>query len=149
VGRAPSGFAVIPHINMCHQTNIERPLRQFTGTVRSGLGNFSVWMEKLSDLYRQKTGVTLFPGTLNIELDADYSLPPKRLRLEASEYGGTVSVNIVPCRIFDQPAFILRTDDNEAGKGHHPRNIVEIAAEIKLRNCFNLVDGDTVEVWLP
>ena len=93
--------------------------------------------------------MTLFPRTLNVELDAPYDPPAGRIRLDATEYGGTVSVNIVPCRVVDQPAFILRTDKNEAGQGHHPRTIVEIAAEVKLRDRFNLSDGDKVEPWLP
>jgi hypothetical protein len=49
---------------------------------------------------------------LNIELPAPYSLPLNVMRLEANEYGGTVSVNIVPCQIFDRKAFLLRTDRN-------------------------------------
>ena len=134
---------------MSLELQTSRPLRQFQGVIRSGLGNFSVWVEKLEDLYRQKTGVKLFPGTLNVELESAYDFPKERIRLEASDYGGTVSVNIVRCRIFDQDAFILRTDANEAGTGHHQRNIVEIAAECRLRDKFSLKDGDSVDLWLP
>lgn len=70
-------------------------------------------------------------------------------QLEAGEYGGNVSVNIIPCKIFNQPAFVLCTDANDAGLGDHPRNIVEIAAEVKLRDRFGLKDDDQVELWLP
>lgn len=115
----------------------------------SGLANFGQWIERLSDFYEKKTGVRLYPGTLNIELSAPYSLPPDVIRLEAHEYGGTVSVSIVPCKIFDRPAFLLRTDQNEQGTGHHPRNIIEIAAEIRLRDAYQLKDGDWVEVQFP
>jgi riboflavin kinase len=126
-----------------------RTLRPFVGMVQSGLGDFSIWMKKLSELYQEKTGVQLFPGTLNVWLETEYNLPDQRIRLEGMEYGGNVSVNIIPCKIFDQPAFVLRTDKNDAGLGDHPRNIVEIAAEVKLRDRFGLKDGDQVEVWLP
>jgi riboflavin kinase len=126
-----------------------RPLRQFIGIVQSGIGNFSIWMNVLSELYREKTGMQLYPGTLNVQLKADYNLPDQRIRLEATEYRGNVSVNIIPCKIFNQPAFVLRTDKNDAGLGDHPRNIVEIAAEVKLRDRFGLKDGDQVELWLP
>jgi hypothetical protein len=61
------------------------------------MGNFSYWIEKLQDHYQRKTGMRLYPGTLNIELEEAYSLPKRVVRLEASEYGGTVSVNMVPC----------------------------------------------------
>ena len=91
----------------------------------------------------------LYPGTLNIELALPYSLPEDVIRLEAHEYGGRVSVSIVPCRIFDRPAFLLRTDQNESGTGQHPRNIIEIATDVRLRDAYQLQDGDWVEVELP
>jgi riboflavin kinase, archaea type len=58
-------------------------------------------------------------------------------------------VNIVPCSILGKDGFILRTDANEEGRGHHPRTIIEIATDVKLREYFNLSDGDVVEVETP
>lgn len=116
------------------------------GKVVSGVGNFSYWIEKLAVHYQRKTGMHLFPGTLNVQLDEPYSLPKQVVRLEAREYAGTVSVNIVPCSIRGKSAFILRTDANEEGRGHHPKTIIEIATDVKLRDCFNLCDGDIVEI---
>jgi riboflavin kinase len=52
----------------------------------------------------------------------------------------------VPCRIFDARAFLLRTDANEAGHGHHPKTIIEIATDVKLRERYQLRDGDRVAV---
>ncbi|WP_254062203.1 CTP-dependent riboflavin kinase [Acidobacterium sp. S8] len=118
------------------------------GVVVSGMGNFSYWLEKLESFYTQKTGLRLFPGTLNLKLEQAYSLPAQTIRLEKEEYGGTVSVSMVPCRVFDRPAFLLRTDANEAGAGHHPKNIIEIATDIKLREAYQLRDGDEVEVHI-
>jgi riboflavin kinase len=40
----------------------------------------------------------------------------------------------------------LRTDANEQGRGHHPRTVVEVATDVKLRDHFQLRDGDTVEI---
>ena len=116
------------------------------GRIVSGASDFGIWIERLSDLYERKTGMRLYPGTLNIELASPYSLPADVIRLDAHEYGGTVSVNIVPCRIFERRAFLLRTDQNEQGTGHHPRNIIEIATDIRLRDAYQLRDGDWVEV---
>jgi len=110
------------------------------------MGNFSYWIEKLHDHYLRKTGMSLFPGTLNLQLDEPYTLPVDVIRLEGQEYGGTVSVNIVPCSVFGRTAFILRTDANEQGRGHHPRTIVEIATDVKLRDHYHLSDGDIVEI---
>ena len=88
----------------------------------------------------------LFAGTLNVKLEQPWSVPQGCLRLEGEEYGGTVTVNIVPCSIFDRAAFILRTTANEEGRGHHPRTIIEIATDVKLREAHQLQDGDCVEV---
>jgi riboflavin kinase len=121
-------------------------MSRLRGRVVSGRSDFGLWIERLSRFYEQKTGMRLYPGTLNIELSFPYSLPPDVLRLEAQEYGGSVSVSIVPCRIFDRRAFLLRTDQNERGTGHHPQNIIEIATDIRLRDAYQLRDGDWVEV---
>jgi len=115
-----------------------------SGRVVSGVGNYSYWIERLRDHYQRKTGLKLFPGTLNVELADEYSVPAGAMRLEGEEYGGTVSVNIVPCRIFEEEAVILRTDSNERGEGAHPKTIVEVACEVKLRDKYDLRDGDAV-----
>jgi riboflavin kinase len=120
-----------------------------SGRVRTGVGNFGYWIGKLADYYHAKTGMQLYPGTLNVELDDPYALPSNVTRLEASEYGGSVSVNIVPCTINGRRAFVLRTDSNEAGEGRHATTIVEVASDVRLRDEFNLRDGDVVELRLP
>jgi riboflavin kinase, archaea type len=119
------------------------------GRVVSGLANFAVWIEQLSSLYEQKTGMRLYPGTLNVELALPYSLPEDVIRLEGNEYGGSVSVSIVQCRIFNRRAFLLRTDQNDRGTGRHPRNIIEIATDVRLRDAYQLKDGDWVEIEFP
>jgi riboflavin kinase len=119
------------------------------GKVVSGRGDFGYWIGRLSSYYERKTGMRLYPGTLNVELRSEYSLPPDVIRLEAEEYGGRVSVSMVACRIFDRPAFLLRTDPNEQGTGHHPRNIIEIATDVRLRDRYQLQDGDWVEIEFP
>jgi riboflavin kinase, archaea type len=116
------------------------------GQVCSGTGDFAHWIAKLESHYLRKTGLRLFPGTLNLRLDRPYRVPPGALRLEAEEYGGTVSVSIVPCRVLGRKCFILRTDGNEHGDGDHPHEIIEIATDVKLRDAFGLNDGDVVEV---
>jgi riboflavin kinase, archaea type len=119
------------------------------GKVVSGRGDFGQWIDRLGGYYERKTGMRLYPGTLNIELPSEYFLPADVIRLEADEYGGRVSVSIVPCRILGRQAFLLRTDANENGTGHHPRTIIEIASEVRLRDTYRLHDGDWVEIELP
>jgi riboflavin kinase, archaea type len=123
-------------------------MKRLVGQVCSGKGDFARWIAKLSEHYRRKTGLVLFPGTLNARLAGAYHIPPNSLRLEAHEYGGTVSVNLVPCRVFGRKAFILRTDAEEAGRGSHPPEVIEIATDVKLREAHGLIDGSAVEVEL-
>jgi riboflavin kinase len=123
-------------------------MRILRGRVVSGIGDFSYWMNRLADHYERKTGLRLFPGTLNLQLYAPFRLPPNVIRLEKEEYGGRVSVNLLPCRVFGRRAFLVRTDANEAGTGHHPHTIVEIATDVSLRRAFGLADGAVVEVEL-
>ena len=54
-----------------------------------------------------------------------------------------------PCFILSREAFILRKDANAEERGHHPRNVVEIATDVKLRDAYGLQDGDLVEVSIP
>jgi riboflavin kinase len=110
----------------------------------TGVGNFAFWIEKLQEHYQNKTGMKLFPGTLNIQLDEPFELPQNRARLEAKEYGGTVSVNIVPCKVLGHQAVILRTD--KADSEPQSKTIIEVACEVKLRYKHELKDGDVVEV---
>jgi riboflavin kinase len=119
-----------------------------SGRVVAGIGNFSYWIEKLKRYYKKKTGMVLYPGTLNIELKEPYHIPRQVIRLEKEEYGGAVSVNIVPCRIFGRKAFILRPDPVESGESRigRKKNIIEIACDVRLREKYGLNDGDVVEV---
>jgi riboflavin kinase len=121
-------------------------MKVLTGKVVSGVGDFSDWITKLKDHYQRKTGLMLFPGTLNVQLREEYSIPSDATRLEGKEYGGTVSISIVPCRIFEEEAVILRTDRNESGEGTHPKTLVEMACQIKLRDKYQLKDGDIVHI---
>jgi riboflavin kinase, archaea type len=117
------------------------------GIVRSGKGDFGYWLKKLARFYENKTGLKLFPGTLNVHLVGEtYPTPPNSLRLEKEEYGGEVSVSIIPCKIFGRPAFILRTDTDDGKLGDAPEAILEIATDIKLREAYGVRDGDVVEV---
>jgi riboflavin kinase, archaea type len=118
------------------------------GQVVSGVGSFAYWIRQLREHYERKTGMVLYPGTLNLKLDAEYFLPKKVIRLEGAEYGGRVSVNIVPCSIKGRKAFLLRTDANEQGQGDHPKTIVEIATDVRLRDLYQLQDGDYLELTI-
>jgi riboflavin kinase, archaea type len=114
------------------------------GRVASGVGGHAKWMRIHADLYEVKTGVRLYPGSLNVVLDGPWHVSDYRVRLEPPEYG--VGLSIVPCWIEAIEGFILRTDKNDCGEGDHPPNILEIAAAVRLRDALGLCDGDQVEI---
>lgn len=117
------------------------------GRVFTGLGRFSYWIDRLQDYYKDKTGMKLFPGTLNIQLEEPYDLPEDQvIRFEKEEYGGPVSVSLLPCTIMGRKAFVLRTDRNAREEGAYPRTVIEIATDVKLRDVYGLSDGDFIEV---
>jgi len=97
-----------------------------------------------ADLYEAKTGVRLYPGSLNVVLDRPWHVGRKRVRLEPPEYA--VGLGIVPCRIEGSDGFILRTDKNDQGDGDHPPTVIEIASGVRLRAALELHDGDEVEI---
>ncbi len=117
------------------------------GEIRTGVGNFSYWLDKLEPYYTRKTGMRLIPGTLNVHLiSGSYGTPTNALRLEKEEYRGRVSVSIVPCKIAGRKAFILRPDTDTGKHGDPPERILEIATDVNLRDKYKLKDGDIVEI---
>lgn len=116
------------------------------GQVSPGQGDFATWMEKLKDFYHEKTGVLLFPGTLNLTLPEPWSVPADALRLEGAEYGGDMTVYIVPCFLEGRQAFILRTEPNESGQGPYTKHVIEVASDLNLRKAHRLKDEDWVRV---
>lgn len=109
------------------------------GEVCSGKNDYNIWLTKLESFYTQKTGLKLFPGTLNVHLldNKIYELPPNPIRLEKE------------CKIFGRAAFILRPDTDTGKQESHRDAILEIATDIKLRDAYDLSDGDIVEVEVP
>jgi riboflavin kinase len=117
------------------------------GEIRTGKGDFSYWLDKLELHYTRKTGMRLFPGTLNVHLTSgSYRTPANALRLEKEQYDGRVSVSIVPCTIVGRKAFILRPDTDTGKYGDPPERILEIATDVNLRDTYGLKDGDIVEI---
>ena len=106
-------------------------------------------MRAFSKDYESKVGVRLFPGTLNLEIDGEWSCPEDCMRLDGEEYAGKVTVLIVPCTLNDRPAFVFRTLANEQGSGDHPKSIIEVASDWNLRNEYALQDGDFAVLELP
>src|SRR5580704_936800 len=75
------------------------------GLVTGGVSGHAHWMTVHADLYAAKTGVRLYPGSLNVALDHPWHVGRQRVRLEPPEYG--VGMSIVQCTIQGLDAFIV------------------------------------------
>jgi CTP-dependent riboflavin kinase len=104
------------------------------------------------EAYRAKTGLALFPGSLNLVIKEEFSLlnpslRPKLITMSGDEYGGERDILMLPCvlsSLDDTPAFVWRT--TAAEQHSEDRRLLEVLASIPLRQTFGLKDGDRVEV---
>jgi riboflavin kinase, archaea type len=116
--------------------------------VTKGQGDLAHWMTLYADAYEAVTGQRLVPGSLNVVLPYEWSLPDDPpVRLEPELVG--VGMSLVPCRLEGVEAFIARTDRNDAGTGDHSRRVIEIVSSVHLRSELRLDDGDEVTISIP
>lgn len=117
----------------------------YNGKVKSGMGNASFWVSKISGIFKEKYGTELFYGTLNVELEKDFILEDTE-KILPNEYGGNYKVLVQRCKVLGEEAYIVRPENNNALGGDHPLNIIEIVSAKKLRETFNLKDNDEVVI---
>lgn len=110
------------------------------GKVKKGLGNASFWVQKIEDVFYERTRMKVFYGTLNIELEEPYELKNYEI-INKEEYGGTQDVHIQECEILGNSAYIVRAE-----KTAHKSNVVEIVSNIKFRDLFKLKDDDMIQI---
>jgi len=115
------------------------------GKVISGLGVAKIWVNKIKNIFIERTGKELFPGTLNIKLDCNYMFEPDII-IKKDEYGGDYDVYIKKCKVLNEVAYIVRSGKNLKEDGDYRLNIVEIMAEINFRNKYNLEDGQNIKI---
>jgi CTP-dependent riboflavin kinase len=115
----------------------------FRGVVVSGEGDLSRWMDRYRSEYEEATGVSLFPGSLNVVLDEPWPLPPRTITISADRVGRLV--HLVPASIEGHDCFIFRTDNAERA-GPDDRRVLEVLAAVRLRDALGVDDGDSVEV---
>ena len=115
------------------------------GKVVSGLGVAKNWVNKIKNVFLDKTGEELFSGTLNIKLESDYAFEPNII-IKSEEYGGQYDVYIKRCNVLGETAYIVRSGKNLKQDGDYKLNIVEIMSEINFRDKYNLRDGDILEI---
>ena len=119
----------------------------FEGKVTSGLGTAKMWVGKVEEVFKKKTGIKLFHGTLNINLEKDFIVNPDWV-IEPEEFGGTQKVLVKKCKVLDDEAYIVRAEKNQNGKGDHDLKILEIVSDINFREKYKIKDGKKISIKL-
>ena len=121
---------------------------ELKGKVRSGYGNASFWVEKISKIFKEKYHINLFYGTLNIELYNPFVLDSKE-KIQPNEYDGKYEVLVKKGIFLEQEVvYIVRPEINNTEGGDHSLKIIELVSEINLRKKYNLNDGDEVKICI-
>lgn len=113
------------------------------GKVTSGIGTAKMWVGKINKVFENKTGMSLFPGTLNIKIEEDYNIQPDWI-IKPEEFGGTENVLVKKCKILNNTAYIVRAEKNQKGKGEHNLQIIEVVSNINFRQEYNLKNGASI-----
>lgn len=115
------------------------------GQVIKGMGKAKKFITMMAEPFYNKTGISLFPGTLNIKLNKPYNLSIDYI-IEAEEYGGNFNVQIQKCKALQEDAYIVRSEKNTANTGDYKQDVIEIVSNTNFREKYNLKDEDLIEI---
>ena len=115
------------------------------GQIVKGMGKAKKFITMMNKPFYSKTGITLFPGTLNIKLVKLYNLSIDYI-IKAEEYGGSFNVQIQKCKVLQEDAYIVRSEKNTADTGDYKQDVIEIVSSINFREKYNLKDGDLLKI---
>jgi len=143
------------------------PAMRINGVVSSGLGRAHIFMSQphYQEQFKSIIGRSAWPGTLNVHVEGDSLINYKKLRVSAGLDEGEAS-NITAHRIkgFDRDgvsfggatAFLAKL--NSSGESHdcailipdltRHEDVVEVIADIFLRESCSIDDGDTISIVL-
>lgn len=124
---------------------------KLTGRVVSGLGEGSYYISKegYQKQFRKKLGFEPYPGTLDLKLNTDSKTLKKWLELEK---GIEIEGFSTKERSFGRvKCFHSKINGEEAAvvlpfRTHHEEDILEIISPLKIRDRFDLEDGDELEI---
>ena len=125
------------------------------GKIQAGLGAAAHWLKLFNAAYSNKLGMPVFPGSLNIALDHVFDWFDARYETHIiwfgrEEYGGERDILLLPCELvsLDHRRAFLWTPTTAARHRRDPW-VVELVADVNLRNHFGLQDGDVIEIRVP
>lgn len=126
--------------------------RPFKAVVFTGVGEGEFYVSIYSRGFRLKLGVTPFPGTLNARLD-NRDVEAFNMCLDMT--GGVridpppipnaklAPVIAYPAYLNGYPVWIVRPMITV-----YKRDVVELIADVRLRDLLGLSDGSTIEIYL-
>lgn len=115
------------------------------GQIVKGMGKAKKFITMMNKHFYSKTGITLFPGTLNIKLVKPYNLSVDYI-IKAEEYGGSFNVQIQKCKVLQEDAYIVRSEKNTADTGDYKQDVIEIVSNVNFRDKYSLKDGDLIKI---
>ncbi len=125
-----------------------------SGRIQSGKNDASHWLAKFHGPYCRKTGMELFPGSLNVRLDRKFDwyadgYQPSILQFGREEYGGERDILLLPCalpELGNRRGFLWST--TTAARDRPDEAVIEVITDVHLRKAYGLVDGDLIYVEL-
>ena len=125
-----------------------------SGRVQSGKGDVARCLALFNIAYSRKTGMPVFPGSLNVALDAPFdwfapAIEERTIWFGREEYGGERDILLLPCVLTNLNAerAMLWTPTTAARNRPDPW-VVEVIAGVNLRGTYALADGEVVEILL-
>ena len=124
------------------------------GLVQPGKHDASHWLEKFNGAYSAKTGMAIFPGSLNLALDHtfDWFRPDYQAKIiwfGRAEYGGERDILLLPCQLVRPgPRRAFLWTPTTAARDRPDPWVVELITDVKLRDVYGLGDGSLVEFEL-
>lgn len=116
------------------------------GKIKKGFGEGNFWVKKAEKEFLKKTGMKMFYGTLNVELEKDFILDGNLKVLHKEEYGGTQDVYLKECEVLGHKSYILRTNNHKQEKKEHSLNIIEIVSDVNFKEKYCLKNGSIIEI---
>ena len=120
--------------------------KKLVGEVVSGFGLATESLSPLYETIKERSGLPVVEGTLNVQLREPYIVIPE-IVLDAREHRNHETIMLQRCFALDRPGLILRTHTQAMGSSH-ALDIIEIMSVENLRSTRGLADGDRVEIYV-
>lgn len=121
-------------------------MKTYHGIIFSGLGVAGILIQQNAEVYKQKCGFDLYPGTLNITLSENFVFPEKVIFIDAKEIKFAymkLDIYLIPATFRHDNVIIMVPDPS-----FYDKNVIEVMATENLKEKYNLKDGDEVEIQL-